>query len=551
MACSLNKEQVLDLYEVLYGEVIDRLDDAELPAIDLNKIVQDTYNVIKNATGDQVKAMLYAQAIPDIFDLVKQDEEVNDYLVDNDFDFNGLAKMRKRFADLIEVGKAIATKKKSKQEIDSEIKNTNKSKKDFSPDVNDEGFWSYNEDNGAKVSSAWTTSIQIAEEANPETVSDEDRNKIDSEKKLFSDVIKAIVKIVKQRIGTEEIEYNGVVLALTTQLTRNIPSNLLTAKDRKYLIDKPNDVGIAAVITDSKGDFVYFKPDGTITDNPEEGRIVYQYLRKVNLVDGRLLLSNRANRHYNLVDPEVLAKRQATIIEEESNGKIKVTDAQLKQLVKTIKDRQENEMNDLYQLRKLIEESDNNLQVILPILGGTFGIPVTAVKTITLEESGISEEDIKKYVPITVGKDKGKQYFIINKNTAGGLSVDEEVFLQRSDIDRPLAEKIASVLTTTAEIRGRQLTPDERKAYFEVFINNALMKDPKTGYKTNLPYNRDRIVTKVLTINNEKTFVVELNGKEISEDVLFTEEGRQLILNHLLNARPKDIIKDAFWPANV
>ena len=46
-------------------------------------------------------------------------------------------------------------------------------------------------------------------------------------------------EIVKQRIGTEEIEYNGVVLALTTQLTRNIPSNLLTAKDRKYLIDKP------------------------------------------------------------------------------------------------------------------------------------------------------------------------------------------------------------------------------------------------------------------------------------------------------------------------
>jgi hypothetical protein len=238
--------------------------------------------------------MLYAQAIPDVFHLVTQDNEANDYLVDNDFDFTALAKMRKRYADLTEVGKAIATKKKSKQEIDSEIKNTNKSKKDFVPDVNDEGFWSYNEDNGAKVSSAWTTSIQIAEEANPETVSDEDRNKIDPEKKLFSDVVKAIVKIVKQRIGTEEIEYNGVVLGLTAQLTRNIPGNLLTAKDRTYLIDKPNDVGIAAVITDAKGNYIYFKPDGTITDNPEEGRIVYQYLRKVNLVDGRLLLSNRS-----------------------------------------------------------------------------------------------------------------------------------------------------------------------------------------------------------------------------------------------------------------
>jgi hypothetical protein len=117
MACSLNKEQVLDLYEVLYGEIIDRINNSDIPPIDLNKIIQETYAVIKDATGDPVKASFYAQAIPDIFDLVKQDEEVNDYLVDNDFDFNGLAKMRKAFADLIEVGKAVETPKKSKQEI--------------------------------------------------------------------------------------------------------------------------------------------------------------------------------------------------------------------------------------------------------------------------------------------------------------------------------------------------------------------------------------------------------------------------------------------------
>lgn len=551
MACSLNKEQVLDLYEVLYGEVTDRLGDSELPAIDLNKIVQDTYNVVNNATGDQVKAMLYAQAIPDVFHLVTQDNEANDYLVDNGFDFTGLAKMRKTFADLTEVGKAIATKKKSKQEIDSEIKNTNKSKKDFVPDVNDEGFWSYNEDNGAKVSSALSTSIQVAYAANPQEVSEADRNAIDPEKKLFSDVVKAIVEIAKQRVGGQEIEYNGVVLALTAQLTRNLPSDQLTVDDRAFLEKNPDNTGIAAVITDARGNPVYFKPDGTITENPAEGRIVYQYLRKVNLVDGRLLLSNRSNRHYNLVEPEVLARRQANLIEQESNGKVKVTADQFKEMVKGYRDRQDKEMNELYQLRKLIEESNGDLQIILPILGGTFGIPVTATKTVTLEEAGLTEEDIKNYTGITTGKDSGKQYVIIQKTKAGGLSVDQEVFLQRSDIDKALAEKIASVLTTTAELKGRQLTPDERKAYFEIFINNALMKDPKTGYKTNLPYNRDRIRAKVLIVNNQKTFYVELNGEEIPQDVLFTEEGKKMIIDHLLNARPKDKVKDEFWPANV
>lgn len=105
MACSLNREQVLDLYEVLYGEITDRINNSELPSIDLNKIIQETYNVVKEATQDQVKAMLYAQAIPDVFHLVTQDDEANNYLVDNDFDFTGLAKMRKSFADLAEVGK--------------------------------------------------------------------------------------------------------------------------------------------------------------------------------------------------------------------------------------------------------------------------------------------------------------------------------------------------------------------------------------------------------------------------------------------------------------
>ena len=124
MACKLNRDQVLDLYEVLYGEITDRIEDSSLPKIDINQLIKETYNVVKEKSGDQVKALLYAQAIPYVFYLVTQDDEVNNYLVNNNFDFTSLAKMRQRYADLTEVGKDIATKKKSKQEIDSEIKNT-------------------------------------------------------------------------------------------------------------------------------------------------------------------------------------------------------------------------------------------------------------------------------------------------------------------------------------------------------------------------------------------------------------------------------------------
>ena len=60
-------------------------------------------------------------------------------------------------------------------------------------------------------------------------------------------------------------------------------------------------------------------------------------------------------------------------------------------------------------------------------------------------------------------------------------------------MDEQLADKIAEVLTTTAKLKGRELTPEERKDYFEIFINNA-----KAG---NSNINRDGIQVKVLDVN--------------------------------------------------
>jgi hypothetical protein len=200
MACSLNKKQVGDVYKILYGEIIDRINDNRLPKFDLDQTIKEIYNAVKEASEDEVKALYYAQASPEIFNLVTLDKEVSDYLLDNDFDFTELKKQIRKFEDLIEVGKALATKKKSKEEIEAEIKNANKTGKDTSvnPDapIDDLLLWSYNQFNGARVSSAWTTSYQVAIAVNPETATEEEKNIIDPEKKLFSDVVKSIALIL-------------------------------------------------------------------------------------------------------------------------------------------------------------------------------------------------------------------------------------------------------------------------------------------------------------------------------------------------------------------
>jgi hypothetical protein len=106
----LSEEQVGDVYIYIRREIMDRIKDSRLSKFDLDEIIKFVYQGVKEANPDDkrnTKALYYAQAIPDIFNLVNLDEEVSDYLVDNDFDFDDLAKMRKRFKDLNEVRKAI------------------------------------------------------------------------------------------------------------------------------------------------------------------------------------------------------------------------------------------------------------------------------------------------------------------------------------------------------------------------------------------------------------------------------------------------------------
>ena len=533
MACALNQEQVLDVYEILIGDILEL--GADTP-FQLDTIVKDLYNAI----NDKEKAVLYAQATPDILNLVLQDDEANEKLVMSGFDFTNLAKMRVEFNDLDNVSKFVAQKKRSKKDVKSDIEGISKGNAAQRPkDSGDEKIlWSYNENEGAKVVFPLATTSQIAYSENPEEVSEEKRNEIDPEKKLFYDVIKDIVYISRQQeTDSQEIIYGDTSLALVARRASDVDPTLLTSDDRNFLEENPESSGILSIISDTEGNPVFFDEGGNITTE-DKGRIVYTYLRRVNLVKDKLLLSNRSNRHYNLVEPEVIVSRLVEQMESQPKAK-KVSKKWFDAKVKEIRDKQEKEMNDLYTLRNHIMETGQS--VILPIIGGSFGIPTNKTKTMSLAESGISLQDIKQYQQITTeGKNKGKQFIMLSMERPG-LTVDQQIFLQRGDITSALADKIADVLTTNATLKGKQLTPEDRKNYFEIFINNAIGK----GFKTN----RDRITAKVRVRDNEKSLVVTIKGQEIAQDELYTEETRNKIKEHLMNAIDFKGVRT--YPANV
>jgi hypothetical protein len=57
MACKLNTEQALQVYSLLYKDIMD-----DTAPFDLDKFVKEIYELV----ASEDKALFYAQAIPDI-----------------------------------------------------------------------------------------------------------------------------------------------------------------------------------------------------------------------------------------------------------------------------------------------------------------------------------------------------------------------------------------------------------------------------------------------------------------------------------------------------
>ena len=46
MACALTPEQIVDLYEVIYGEIVDRISDKKLPTFNVETLIKEVYESV-------------------------------------------------------------------------------------------------------------------------------------------------------------------------------------------------------------------------------------------------------------------------------------------------------------------------------------------------------------------------------------------------------------------------------------------------------------------------------------------------------------------------
>jgi len=530
MACALNKEQIKDLYVALYGEVFDRMSTDKPFDLSIEGIVKEIYEGVKNATGEADKALLYAQAIPDIFSSVALNAKANKYLRANKFSLDALGDMRVKFEDLKYVQELVSPKKETFEDVEEKLKEATKSKNDVK--ILDDAELSptdLEKRNAAKITFPNRTSLQTSRSKNPtEFKKGDDRNPDDKIKSVFNIVQKNIVAVITYRSLTEtDVIYQGVPLILSVTRASAFPDKL---KLREHLIASDKEsVGVFAVITDKDGNYIYFDKDGNITDE-ENGTVVYTFLRKVEIIDGKLtLLYTRTlgdGKQYTykntLVNAEKLANDEADLFAKQGG---EITQDWVDIRTQEIFEQQTALMNGLYNLRNSAEETDEPIK--LNITGGSLGIaPDAYVKTV--KELGISKEDLSTFDII---KDKfnskiGVPVITIFIDTPVG-KISQLINLIYGDFDERLAEKVATVLTTKAKLStGKELDAQQRLDYFKIFINNTIY------YPNN--FNRENIFL-TLKDGNLTVTMKDYEGTVtvFSGDDLYTQKAKETIKRHL------------------
>ena len=515
MACNLYEaNDISALYSIVYGEINDRIEDSKLPPFsmkDLEKLIKEIYNEMKDE--NPTNAELYAQAVPTIFNMVTNEEEIETYLDSIDFDFNPLNKLKVRFNDLAKVREfvSLTQKKTSASKVKSEIKNANRSAKDV-VNVEGDGDRISAVQDKAKVDYPDKTTGNIAVAEDPTKVSEADRNKIDEQKKLFDTVVKLVVYASRNKTEGEQVMLGDTPIILRAQSIQGINKSELTTDDQTFLKKNPKADIILAIIADQRtGLPVMFNEDGSISENGK-GRIVYQYIRPVLKSNDRLVLGNRSGYMYDLIPAETLADRE--IQNRVNDGEI-VNSTKRKETLRRIKENQKQSMNDLYRMSQaLLESPGTNTQ--LAISGGSYGF--VEKKSAPLKDTNFAD-DLEMIYTHDSGPKKGMSYFIASGNK-GGVSVDQRIYLQRIDMPEGIAKKLAKVLTTDLKLEGEQLSPQLKLAYYNTFLSNRTKANKITAELV-----VDLGVTKL---------VVKIDNEEVD---LSDAKAEQTIFDHLMAAK--------------
>jgi len=502
--------------DILYGHLNKKLNRrmAENASFNLKDYMRSVNKIMTDANPEtQDVGIINAQAVPQLLGIIMMSNKaIKDYLKTQNITISDVSDLADQFADvktgLDEVKNYIAEAVIDVKAFKKAVKALSKSNYDI-PVADPNEMFLFNKGRQVPTSIAATTGIST-KRVDPTKATIDQLNVQDTEKIVPGSVIKILVDEARKKDRDDlTVEYQGVDVYLRPILSDNVYEQYFTSEDKKAHERKGEKDSIAAFVTDSFGNILYFDGDANIT-TPDKGVPVYQYLRRVYKENNKLKYSSA------LVSPEDIVNQM--VLEAEVNG-IKYTEARKKELVKEVKEQQDKEISQLYNLRKTILENPDKIYT-LPIIGGSFGI--TNAEYIPLSDTDITQDEITGVTYITDRESKRNGYMTFQLARANDkvVSINNTVYVQRSNMDEALAEKIADVLTTKAKLNGRELDALERKNFAEGYLSNSVEEN--------------QIKIEIDETSGVEQLVVLIKGKPV--DLNYVKSSRDQISNHLKKA---------------
>ena len=441
ITCSLQQPQIEKLYAHLYGHLLDNQKKSKV--FDAEAYMKNLFDKIASKT-DPDNAAKFLQQIPSLLRRaaasasLEASELKTDYLIPINKNFKnedtGLSYIVKYFnptldlnvqKELIEQNatEAFNVEEKDQEEVDEETLQDN-------PD------------------SAFSTTFQ--ERKNKAFKNPSILDEVEPSREYIYTTIRKIKTILDGTAILKNLKYQGVSLKLKPVRLSTADSDELSKlskrlKERQAYLKRtgqavPNvttaDKIFLMVITDENGNNVYFDSEGNITTKEEGGKLVFQYLRDVRIVNGKYAVTDIYGISNQMPPAEFLARREV------KKQNLTLTDAEFKELVAEKEKAQQEDFKKLYDFRQdLINGEDD----VVDITAITAGVPQFGFEKVTLQTIA----DITTINTLSVFKTI-KTIKTARDSFGEGSSVitidGKEFSLDRPNLTDDLINKIAAVL---------------------------------------------------------------------------------------------------------
>ncbi len=525
---------------VLYGHLYNRLKratDTENPLdFDLKDYMQTIQKLVEQANPEEPDlGLANAQAVPKMFGMIMFANKAIRDKFKSKYSYDELEELSDKFnaasTGLDAVREYVSVEEVSEEDLRKKLKALREKANSVQIIDATSEFLLFSKD-GQRPTTVLVTTGQTAIPVNPKTATPEELNQIDFDKVLFSDITKDLISIVENRGIVDTVEYKGKKVYLKPVLaTPEIVDKYYVNNDRITHYEKNIKDGIATFLADSDGNILFFDEEGNYTDEGN-GKPIYNYLRRVTRQGAnKFVVSGYTGIGYPLVSPADIVKND---INTASQNGITYTKEYIKTLEEKIRKRQDEEVKKLYELRRQVI-ADPDKQILLPIIGGSYGI--TNTQWVPFDQTDITEEEVSGFKLEKAGSKNGRGFFFINRtNSRTGIPGTHRVYMQRGNMDSEIAGKIADVLTSDAKIKGqnRTLSAEERETYAKVFLTNQIQDN--------------QIIITTDESSGIKELFVTIKGKVID---LTKPESRDKIYNHLMTAVVYGTNKINVYPARV